>query len=87
MIEETHIESLIEKDDTPPEQTNVKGDKRNIFLLFVLYTLQGVPLGLSLSIPIIMQNMHKSSFIDQVNIILAILLEALKCIKIKYLIS
>jgi len=66
MIEITQIESLIEKHDTPVK-ANSKGDKRNIFVLLVLYTLQGVPLGLSLAIPIIIQNMHKSSFKEQVS--------------------
>lgn len=66
MIEITHIESLIEKHDIPVRE-NSKGDKRNIFVLLVLYTLQGVPLGLSLAIPIIIQNMHRSSFKEQVS--------------------
>jgi len=70
MIEITHIESLIEKHDTPVK-ANSKGDKRNIFVLLVLYTLQGVPLGLSLAIPIIIQNMHRSSFKEQVSQIIS----------------
>lgn len=61
----SHIESLIEKHETPVK-ANSKGDKKNIFILLVLYTLQGVPLGLSLAIPIIIQNMHLSSFKEQV---------------------
>lgn len=36
--------------------SNIKGDERNIFLLFFLYTLQGIPLGLSAAIPMILQN-------------------------------
>lgn len=71
MIEITQIESLIEKHDTPVK-ANSKGDKRNIFVLLVLYTLQGVPLGLSLAIPIIIQNMHKSSFKEQAKFSLAV---------------
>lgn len=69
MNKTTHIESLLEKhdrDDTPIEP-NTKGDKCNIFVLFVLYTLQGVPVGLSYAVPIILQNKHKTSFSDQVN--------------------
>lgn len=65
MIESTHIESLIENHETPV-RANSKGDKRNIFVLLVLYTLQGVPLGLSLAIPIIIQTIHRSSFKEQV---------------------
>jgi len=66
MIDDTHIESLIEKHDIPVK-TNTKGDKRNIIILLVLYTLQGVPLGLSLAIPIFMHNIHNSTFKEQVN--------------------
>ncbi|CAG9860451.1 unnamed protein product [Phyllotreta striolata] len=33
-----------------------KGDGKNILLLFFLYTLQGIPLGLSSAIPMILQN-------------------------------
>jgi len=34
------------------------GDRLNIAILLFLYTLQGVPLGLSAAIPIIMQKKH-----------------------------
>lgn len=37
-------------------QSNIKGDEKNILLLFFLYTLQGIPLGLSAAIPMILQN-------------------------------
>lgn len=67
MIETTHIESLIEKHDAPAVKSNAKSDIRNICVLLVLYTLQGVPLGLSLAIPIFIQNMHNSSFKEQVS--------------------
>lgn len=36
--------------------SNIKGDEGNIALLFFLYTLQGIPLGLSAAIPMILQN-------------------------------
>lgn len=36
--------------------SNIKGDEWNIALLFFLYTLQGIPLGLSAAIPMILQN-------------------------------
>ncbi|KAE9541831.1 hypothetical protein AGLY_003822 [Aphis glycines] len=67
----SHIESLIEKHETPVK-ANSKGDKKNIFILLVLYTLQGVPLGLSIAIPIIIQNMHLSSFKEQAKFSLAV---------------
>lgn len=68
MIDDTaQIESLIGKNDTPVKvKANAKGDKRNIFVLLVLYTLQGIPLGFSLAIPIIIQSMHQTSFKEQV---------------------
>lgn len=34
------------------------GDRLNIAILLFLYTLQGVPLGLSAAIPIMMQKKH-----------------------------
>lgn len=37
-------------------RSNLKGDRGNIALLFFLYTLQGIPLGLSAAIPMILQN-------------------------------
>lgn len=36
--------------------SNIRGDEKNILLLFFLYTLQGIPLGLSAAIPMILQN-------------------------------
>lgn len=66
MINDTHVESLIEENDIPVKR-NVKEDRHNIIVLFVLYTLQGVPLGLSLAIPIFMHNIHNSTFKEQVN--------------------
>ena len=43
----------------------VKGDEWNIALLLFLYLLQGIPLGLSAAIPIILQN-RKVNYSDQV---------------------
>nr|CAI5869779.1 unnamed protein product [Callosobruchus analis] len=37
-------------------RSSIKGDEKNIALLFFLYTLQGIPLGLSAAIPLILQN-------------------------------
>lgn len=49
-----------------PGKSNLEGDKANIALLFFLYTLQGIPLGLSAAIPMILQN-HGVSYKQQVN--------------------
>lgn len=38
------------------KQSNLKGDYFNIALLFFLYTLQGIPLGLSSAIPMLLLN-------------------------------
>lgn len=38
------------------KKSNLKGDWNNIVLLFCLYTLQGIPLGLAGAIPMILQN-------------------------------
>lgn len=46
-----------ETEDVPEEYIN---DTKNIALLFFLYLLQGVPLGLAAAIPIILQNRHVS---------------------------
>jgi len=66
MIEKLESEPLIKKHDTTPKP-NTKRDMCNIFVLFVLYTLEGVPLGLVCAIQIILQNKHNTSFKDQVN--------------------
>lgn len=43
--------------DSPSnERSNLAGDGKNIVLLLFLYTLQGIPLGLSAAIPMILQN-------------------------------
>ncbi|CAG9824640.1 unnamed protein product [Phaedon cochleariae] len=39
-----------------PSRSNIRGDEKNILLLFFLYTLQGIPLGLSAAIPMMLQN-------------------------------
>lgn len=51
------IRSSMENGELPsPLRSNIKGDEKNILLLFFLYTLQGIPLGLSAAIPMILQN-------------------------------
>lgn len=42
----------------PKAMPNIIGDRLNIAILLFLYTLQGVPLGLSSAVPIIMQKKH-----------------------------
>ncbi|XP_037932580.1 acetyl-coenzyme A transporter 1 [Teleopsis dalmanni] len=51
--EKTLIETLhIEEHET----TDIRGDKCNIGILFFLYVLQGIPLGLIAAIPMLLQN-------------------------------
>ncbi|XP_033208193.1 acetyl-coenzyme A transporter 1 [Belonocnema kinseyi] len=38
------------------EQGDIRGDERSIAILFFLYLLQGIPLGLSAAIPMLLQN-------------------------------
>lgn len=38
------------------EKTDLRGDRANIAILFFLYLLQGIPLGLTASIPMLLQN-------------------------------
>ena len=35
---------------------DIRGDERSIVILFFLYLLQGIPLGLSAAIPMLLQN-------------------------------
>lgn len=45
--------------------SNTKGDRMNIAVLFSLYLLQGIPLGLCAAIPMLLQN-KKVSYRQQV---------------------
>lgn len=48
------------------ERSNIKGDETNIAILLFLYLLQGIPLGLCSSIPMLLQN-HGVSYKQQVS--------------------
>lgn len=47
-----------DRSHAPKIMPSIIGDRLNIVILLFLYTLQGVPLGLSAAIPIIMQKKH-----------------------------
>jgi len=49
------------------DKPNLKGDWLNIFILLLLYTLQGLQLGLTCAIPILLQSNKNVSYQDQVN--------------------
>jgi PAT family acetyl-CoA transporter-like MFS transporter 1 len=48
----TNLEAKNENQQKP----NLKGDYRNVLLLLMLYTAQGIPAGIILAIPILLQN-------------------------------
>ncbi|CAI6351342.1 unnamed protein product [Macrosiphum euphorbiae] len=52
-------------DSKSAEKPNLKGDWLNFFLLLLLYTMQGIPRGLALAMPIILQSNKDVSYKDQ----------------------
>lgn len=68
--------SDVQKDIKP----NLKGDRLNVALLVLLYTLQGIPIGISLAIRTYMQN-NKVSYGQQVYILLYFILFLFTSIK------
>lgn len=50
------------------EKPNLKGDWLNFFLLILLYTMQGLPYGLSLSFSMILQSKQMVTYDEQVSI-------------------
>jgi len=69
---EEELESLtalaVVDDSNSAEKPNLKGDWLNFFLLLSLYTMQGIPYGLALAMPIILQSKKDVFYKDQVNI-------------------
>lgn len=49
-------------------KSNLKGDWLNFFLLLLLYTMQGLPLGISSAIPVLLQSKKNVSYQEQVKI-------------------
>lgn len=56
--------------DPPAAKPNLKGDWPNFSLLMLLYTLQGMPLGLVSAIPILLQSNKNVTYQDQVILII-----------------
>lgn len=54
--------------ETTSDGSNPKGDWFNLFFLTVLYTMQGIPYGLSAGLPLIMQSNKTVTYEDQVSI-------------------
>lgn len=54
-------------DDFVMLEPNLKGDWLNYFLLMLLYTMQGFPLGFTSAVSIVLQSKKDISYQDQVN--------------------
>jgi len=67
--EQEKFTAIAEVDDSnSAKKPNLKGDWLNFFLLLLLYTMQGIPVGLASAMPIILQSNKNVSYNDQVNI-------------------
>ena len=62
--DEDHLHSDTEDDGERRHRNTLTGDYMNICILVFLYVLQGIPLGLAGSIPLILQS-RKASYADQ----------------------
>lgn len=65
-VDENEKEKSTDVYDSNSTKPNLKGDWSNFFLLLLLYTMQGFPLGLTSSIPILLQSQNDISYQDQV---------------------
>jgi len=70
--EEEELEIFEVPSQSLPAKSNLKGDWLNFFLLILLYTIQGLPLGLVIALPIIFQSKKMVSYKEQVNFSLRI---------------
>jgi len=60
---EVYVVSLKSKSEKP----NLDGDWLNIFLLILLYIIQGFPIGVSTALPLILQSKEMVTYEDQVS--------------------
>jgi len=60
---EVYVVSLKSKSEKP----NLDGDRLNIFLLILLYIIQGFPIGVSTALPLILQSKEMVTYEDQVS--------------------
>ena len=54
------MQTVKRNDKRPDSPWSWSGDGKNIALLFLLYLLQGIPLGLISAVPLMLQNRHVS---------------------------
>jgi MFS transporter, PAT family, solute carrier family 33 (acetyl-CoA transportor), member 1 len=45
-----------ETEELKSEKSNLTGDYRNVAVLLLLYVMQGIPIGITAAIPILLQN-------------------------------
>jgi len=76
MIDTPTSRHEIEKpaDESAWHKPNLKGDWCNLFLLTLLYSMQGIPFGLSVGLPIIFQSKNIVTYDDQVSLLYIIYL-------------
>lgn len=63
--EEEELEIFEVPPQSLPAKPNLKGDWLNFFLLILLYTIQGLPLGLAIALPIIFQSKKIVTYKEQ----------------------
>lgn len=49
------------------EKPNLDGDRLNIYILIILYTIQGFPIGVCTTLPLILQSNKLVTYEDQVS--------------------
>lgn len=54
------------------EKPNLDGDRLNLFLLIILYTIQGFPIGVSTALPLILQSKKMVTYEDQASFSMAL---------------
>lgn len=62
------VQKTERKNDPILTKPDLKGDWLNFFLLILLYAMQGMPIGLTTAIPILLQSNKNVSYRDQVNV-------------------
>lgn len=67
-IQEDEPTKSVVKNESTFAKSNLKGDWLNIFILFLLYIMQGLPLGIVNVIPILLQSKRNVTYNEQVNI-------------------
>lgn len=63
VIDDNHVDDSLSKSvvaDVDEEKPNISGDRKNIALLCFLYLMQGIPLGLSVCIPVLLHKRNAS---------------------------